>query len=249
MRFGHRALCVFFVNSVSKIIMKMIKAIAIDDEPKALTIIQSHAAKVSFLTLEQCFTDPFQGIEYINDQTPDLVFLDINMPDISGLQLLKNLTIMPLVIFTTAHSEYAVKSYEVAALDYLLKPFDYARFLLAVTKAKAQLNKAKKPAADFFFVNTGNQKQRLFYKEIYYIEGEGNYVNYYTKTGKVMVRSTIKKTLTLLAPETFIQIHRSYIVALPWIDKIEDNQVVICGKRIAIGATYRDAFIKIINDI
>jgi len=227
----------------------MIRAIAIDDEPKALTIIQSHAAKVSFLTLEQCFTDPFQGIEYINDHTPDLVFLDINMPDISGLQLLKNLTTKPLIIFTTAHSEYAVKSYEVAALDYLLKPFDYARFLLAATKAKDQLQSIKKQVADFFFVNTGHQKQRLFYKEIYFVEGEGNYVNYHTKNGKIMVRSTIKKTLDFLPTDTFIQIHRSFIVALPWIDKIEDNQVIINAQRIAIGATYRDGFLQIIKDI
>jgi len=225
----------------------MIQAIAIDDEPKALTIIQSHAAKVSFLTLEKCFTDPFQGIEYINDQEPDLVFLDINMPDISGLELLKNLTKKPLIIFTTAHSEYAVKSYEVAALDYLLKPFDYARFLLAVTKAKEKLKSTKKQAADFFFVNTGHQKQRLFYKEIYYIEGEGNYVNYYTKTRKVMVRSTIKKTLVLLSQETFIQIHRSYIVALSWIDKIEDNHVYVGAEKIPVGATYRTDFLELLN--
>lgn len=225
----------------------MIRAIAIDDEPKALTIIQSHAAKVSFLTLEDSFTDPFQGIEYINDHAPDLVFLDINMPDISGLQLLKNLTKQPLIIFTTAHSEYAVKSYEVAALDYLLKPFDYARFLLAATKAKEKLNGAKKQSTSFFFVNTGNQKQRLFFKEIYYIEGEGNYVNYYTKMGKVMVRSTIKKTLALLSKETFIQIHRSYIVALPWIDSIEDNHVYVAAKKISIGATYRTDFLEVLN--
>jgi len=227
----------------------MIRAIAIDDEPRALTIIQSHAAKVSFLTLEKSFTDPFQGIEYINDHGPDLVFLDINMPDISGLELLKNLRKEPLIIFTTAHSEYAVKSYEVQALDYLLKPFDYARFLLAVTKAKEKMRTSTKSNNAFFFVSTGNQKQRLIYDHILYVEGEGNYVNYYTEKKKVMVRSTIKGTLELLPNTDFIQIHRSYIVALPWIDKIEDNHVVIGGKRIAIGATYRDEFLKIINDI
>ncbi|MFK7984253.1 MAG: LytR/AlgR family response regulator transcription factor [Saprospiraceae bacterium] len=224
----------------------MLKAIAIDDEPSALTIIKSHAAKVSFLNLAATFTNPFHGIEYINDQAPDIVFLDINMPDISGLQLLKNLTKNPLIIFTTAYSEYAVKSYEVEAVDYLLKPFDYARFLLAVTKAKEKLMVTTKTTNPFFFVNTGNQKQRLFYDDIYYIEGDGNYVDYHTEKGKVMVRSTIKKTLVLLPTNGFIQIHRSYIVALPWIDKIEDNQVVVGNKRIAIGATYRDAFLQII---
>jgi len=227
----------------------MIQAIAIDDEPKALTIIKSHAAKVSFLNLAVTFTDPFQGIEYINDHAPDIVFLDINMPDISGLQLLKNLTKKPLIIFTTAHSEYAVKSYEVEAVDYLLKPFDYARFLLAVTKAKAKLKLPIKQTNPFFFVNTGNQKQRLFYTDIYYIEGEGNYVNYHTSKGKTMVRSTIKKTIDLLPKERFIQLHRSYIVALPWIDKIEDNQVFIGDKRLPIGATYRVGFLQRIDGL
>ncbi len=227
----------------------MLKAIAIDDEPSALTIIRSHAAKVSFLNLAATFTNPFQGIEYINDQVPDIVFLDINMPDISGLQLLKNLTKKPLIIFTTAHSEYAVKSYEVEAVDYLLKPFDYARFLLAVTKAKEKLTVNTKSTNSFFFVNTGNQKQRLFYDDIYYIKGDGNYVNYHTEKGKVMVRSTIKKTLALLPTDNFIQIHRSYIVALPWIDKIEDNHVFIARNQLAIGATYQATFLKIINGL
>ena len=131
----------------------------------------------------------------------------------------------------------------------LRKPFDYARFLLAVTKAKEKLAASSTVNNAFFFVNTGNQKQRLFYDDILYVEGEGNYVNYYTEKGKVMVRSTIKHTLDLLPNTTFIQIHRSYIVALPWIDKIEDNQVVIDGKKIAIGATYRDVFLKIINNM
>ena len=225
----------------------MIRAIAIDDEPTALSIIQSHATRVSFLSLEATFTDPFQGIEYINDQAPHVVFLDINMPDISGLDLLKNLTKKPLIIFTTAHSEYAVKSYEVEAVDYLLKPFDYARFLLAITKAKDRLATNATLPTDFFFVNTGSQRQRIFYKDIYYIEGEGNYVNYFTEKGKVLVRSTIKKTLELLPDSIFVQIHRSYIVALAKIDKIDGNQLIIKDKKLAIGATYRQGFFEQID--
>lgn len=229
----------------------MIRAIAIDDEPRALSIIESHATKVSFLSLDATFTDPFQGIEYINDQAPDIVFLDINMPDISGLDLLKNLIKKPLIIFTTAHSEFAVQSYEVEALDYLLKPFDYARFLLSVTKAKEKLTTTTTITgnSDFFFVNTGNQRQRIFYKDIYYVEGEGNYVNYYTVHNKLLVRSTIKKTLALLPTSIFVQIHRSYIVALPWIEKIENNHLLINEERLAIGATYRDAFFEQIDEL
>ena len=138
----------------------MIRAIAIDDEPKALSIIGNHADKVSFLRLENSFTNPFDGIEYINEHQPDLLFLDINMPDISGLQLLKNLTQKPLIIFTTAHSEYAVKSYEVEAIDYLLKPFDYARFLLAVTKVKEKL-RLSQSAKSFFFCKHRSSKTKV----------------------------------------------------------------------------------------
>lgn len=225
----------------------MLQAIAIDDEPSALTIIKSHASRVSFLNLVATFTDPFQGIEYINDQSPDLVFLDINMPDISGLDLLKNLIKKPLIIFTTAHSEYAVKSYEVEAIDYLLKPFDYARFLLAATKVKDRLAANTTVLKAFFFVNTGSQRQRIFYNKIFYIEGDGNYVNYFTESGKILVRSTIKKTLDLLPADAFIQIHRSYIVALPHIDRIDANQLIVNSKRLSIGATYRSAFFEKID--
>lgn len=230
--------------------MTMINAIAIDDEPRALEIIENHAKKVSFLNLTAIFTDPFQGIEYINEYGPDVVLLDINMPDISGIDLLKNLTKKPLIIFTTAHSEYAVKSYEVEAIDYLLKPFDYARFLLAITKAKDKLQNTKVVTLkNFFFINTGNQKQRLNYSEIYYVEGEGNYVSYYTQNGKLLVRSSIKKTLELLPKNNFIQIHRSYLIALNWIDKIEDNHVFIADKKIAISATYKNHFLEVIDDL
>lgn len=227
----------------------MIHCIAIDDEPRALEVIKSHAGRVDFLTLEQTFVDPFKAINYVNDHPIDLIFLDINMPDISGFRLLKNLTKKPLIIFTTAHSEYALESYEVEAIDYLLKPFDFARFLLAVTKAKERLSTTLTTSNDFFFINTGNQKHRLFFKELLYVEGEGNYVRYVTKTGKFLVRASIKETLQQLPSTSFMQIHRSFIVALQWVDKIEDNHVHVGNKRMAISATYREAFSKVIDSL
>ena len=200
----------------------MIRCIAIDDEPKALDIIKSHVARVAFLSLERVFTDPPAATAFLNANPVELVFLDINMPGLDGLQLLERVTKKPMLIFTTAHSEYALASYEVEAVDYLLKPFDFARFLLAVTKAKDRIASGPGAGREFFFVNTGNQKQRIFYREIFYIAGEGNYINYFTKNGQVLVRSSIKDTLSLLPPSRFIQIHRSYIVSFQYIDKIED---------------------------
>ncbi|MCB0265195.1 MAG: LytTR family transcriptional regulator, partial [Calditrichaeota bacterium] len=125
-----------------------------------------------------------------------------------------------------------------------LKPFDFARFLMAVTKAKTRLSPQPIAGSDFFFVNTGSQKRRLVYNEICYIEGEGNYVKYVTKTESVLVRASIRETLAQLPESLFVQIHRSFIVSLQYIDKIEDNHVYIANKMIPVGATWRDAFLK-----
>lgn len=227
----------------------MIKCIAIDDEPKALEVITSHVSRVDFLSLVATFTDPFKAVTYANEHPIDLVFLDINMPDVTGLELLKNFVEKPLVIFTTAHSEYALESYEVEAIDYLLKPFDFPRFLRAVTKAQQRLPKKESTTASFFFVNAGTKKQRISYDDLLYIEGDGNYVRYHTTTENTMVRSTIKETISLLPTSAFVQIHRSYIVALKAIVKIEDNHVHIGDKKIAIGASYRNDFYEVIKSL
>jgi DNA-binding LytR/AlgR family response regulator len=186
------------------------------------------------------------AISFIDEKKPDLVLLDINMPGLDGMNFLKHLRRKPLVIFTTAHSEYALHSYELEAVDYLLKPFDFSRFLTAIAKAKERIHSTK-PASDIFFVNTGNQKKKLFYKEILFISGEGNYVMYHTVTDKIMVRASITETLELLPENMFIQIHRSTIVSLHRIDKVEDNHVYIQDSKHQISATYRDEFIRIIN--
>lgn len=224
----------------------MIHSIAIDDEPKALEVIRSHAGKIDFLSLEQTFTDPFQALKYLEDHAVDLVFLDINMPDIDGLQLRQNFIREPLIIFTTGHSEYALKSYELAAFDYLLKPFDFSRFLLAVTRVKERLQGVA-ASSEFFFVNTGQQRRRVEYRDIRLIEGEGNYVRYFLNNDKILVRALLRDTLKLLPVSLFVQIHRSYIVSLQYVEKIQDNHVYIAGMEIPIGATYRDNFLRRID--
>lgn len=227
----------------------MIRCVAIDDEPQALKVIENHVARVDFLSLEGAFVDPFAAIAFVNENPVDLVFLDINMPDINGLQLPKHFTGSPLIIFTTAHGEHALASYELAAIDYLLKPFDFSRFLTAVTKVKDRFASRTVSEKNFFFVNTGNQKRRLFYGDILYIEGEGNYVRYVTPKENILVRASIKETLALLPAAMFIQIHRSYIVALQRIEKIEDNHVCLAGKSISIGAKYRTHFWQVIDGL
>ena len=224
----------------------MISAIAIDDEPKALEVVRAHASRISFLHLEKLFTNPFEAVEYLRNNPVELIFLDVRMPDISGLELLKSLSKGKfLVIFTTAYADFAVQSYEVEALDYLLKPFDFSRFFKAVVKAQ---DKIKTPEDHkFFFVNTGNQQQKINLAEIIHIEGNGNYVTYYVQKEKVTVRSTIRETLSILPSQTFIQIHKSHIVSLNKVIKIQDNHVFVEGHRIPIGAHYRDNLLKIIG--
>ncbi|MEQ9266699.1 MAG: LytTR family DNA-binding domain-containing protein [Balneolaceae bacterium] len=227
----------------------MITCIAIDDEPRALNVIKNHVSKVDFLELKESFVDPFKAISYLNEHSVDLIFLDINMPDISGFEFLKHLSTKPIFIFTTAHSEYAIQSYEVEAIDYLLKPFDFSRFLLAATKAKNKLseNDSSTVSREFLFLNTGLSKQKVLVDDILYMESDGNYVNYITKNGKLMIRASIKETLNTLPSSHFVQIHRSFIVSLRWVEKIQDNHVYISDKEIPIGNTYKSKLLKLID--
>ena len=221
-----------------------IKCIAIDDEPRALEIIKNHASKINGLELTASFTDPFEAISYVEFNPVDLIFLDINMPDINGISLSKNFSSVPFLIFTTAHSEYALESYEVDAVDYLLKPFDFSRFYKAVSKVKERQREKRSIQEEFFFVKSGNAKKKLLYEDILFIQAEGNYVMYHTKNDNVLVRSTIKKVLSLLPEKYFVQIHRSIIISLRWIDRIEDNHVYIGDTKHQISSKFRDNFLK-----
>jgi two-component system LytT family response regulator len=226
----------------------MINAIAIDDEPKALDIVSTLASRIPFLNLVKSFTNPMEALQYVNDNAIDLIFVDIKMPDISGLDLVQALKKKEcLVIFTTAHSEYALKSYDVQALDYLLKPFDFSRFLKAVTRAQEVLSMRDDLHQDFFFVNTGYQQRKISINDISHLKGDGNYVTYHVNNEKIVVRSTIKEALKLLPPRLFIQIHRSFIISLRKLDKIQDNHAFIGNHKISIGANYKNDFMKSIG--
>lgn len=225
----------------------MIQAIAIDDEPKALEIIRSHASGIPYLALVETFLDPLQAITYLQDHPVDLIFLDINMPGVDGMTLVKQFSLEQMIIFTTAHSEYALAGFEVEAVDYLLKPFDQARFLQAVNKARNRMKPAGQTPADFFFVNAGNQKKRISFSDILYVQGEGNYISYVTAAEKILVRATLAEAANILPSPMFVQIHRSYIIAVRHIEKIEDNHVHMNGVAIAIGSTFKEKFLKVID--
>jgi two-component system, LytTR family, response regulator len=215
------------------------KAIAIDDEPIALEIIKSHAAKVPFLELKAEFTDAFKALEYLQKETVDLIFLDIKMPDISGIEFFNSLTKKPLLIFTTAYSEHAVTSFEMDAVDYLLKPFSLARFIKGCNKAFELYNfRNSTEATDHLFIKTGYEQQKVFYDDILYVEATGNYVSFVLKDKTILSRSTFVEATALLPADKFVRVHRSYIVAVNKITKLEKTQVTIGKASIPVSDAY-----------
>ncbi|WP_428330575.1 LytR/AlgR family response regulator transcription factor [Mucilaginibacter sp.] len=220
----------------------MIRAIAIDDEPFALEVIRSHADKVPFIELTECFTDAFKAIEYIAKGSVDLLFLDITMPDLSGLELMESLQQKPMVIFTTAYSEHAVQSYELNAVDYLLKPFAFTRFLKACNKANEQLQakQSYKPAAsDSIFIKSGYEQLKISYNDILYLESGGNYMSFILADGRtILSRLTMADTLALLPANQFLKVHRSYIVNKLKVDRAERHQLHIGVQIVPVGGAF-----------
>lgn len=215
------------------------KAIAIDDEPIALDIIKSHAAKVPFLELKATFTDAFQALEYLQRESVDLIFLDIKMPDISGIDFFNSLRKKPLVIFTTAYSEHAVTSFELDAVDYLLKPFSLSRFIKGCNKAYELFNfRNDLQKADHIYIKTGYEQVKILFDDILYLEAAGNYVNFVLKEGTVLSRSTFNEAANQLPSEKFIRVHRSFVVAANKVDKVEKHQLTIGKVRIPVGEAY-----------
>lgn len=218
----------------------MIATIAIDDEPIALEVVRNHAEKVPSLDLQATFTNAFAAMDYLRQHPIDLLFLDIKMPDISGIEFFKSLNKKPLVIFTTAYSEHAVSGFELDAVDYLLKPFSLPRFLKACNKAQEvlQWRGVNDEKREYVFVKTGYEQVRVGFDEIDYLEATGNYVNFVLGTQQILSRMTITECEALLPPNRFARIHRSFIVAKDRIQKIERHQVTVNGSILPVGASY-----------
>ncbi|MBD3628277.1 LytTR family DNA-binding domain-containing protein [Cyclobacterium sp.] len=215
----------------------MLTAIAIDDEHMALEVIKSHAAKVPFLELQALFFDAIQGFEYQKNQPVDLVFLDINMPDLSGIDLAAMLNKETMVVFTTAYSEYAVKGFELNALDYLLKPFSLSRFLQACQKARDWKQLQPEALEGSVFIKTAEGQIRVNFSELLYGEATGNYVTLHLEEEKIISRMTFKE-LEKLLPSFFVRTHRSFLVNKNRVEKIEKHQVQIREHRIPISLSY-----------
>ncbi|GAB2684656.1 LytTR family DNA-binding domain-containing protein [Mucilaginibacter koreensis] len=219
----------------------MITAIAIDDEPFALEVIRAHGSKVPFLNLVACFTNAFEALAYLAHHPVDLLFLDIKMPDISGLELMESLQPKPLVVFTTAYAEHAVQSYELNAVDYLLKPFAFPRFLKACHKVNELLqtrqNKAQLP--DSIFIKSGYETIRINFAELLCLESGGNYITFVlTDDRRIMSRLTISEALELLPKPQFVRVHRSFIVNKQKVDRIERHQLHLGSVCVPVSSAY-----------
>jgi two-component system, LytTR family, response regulator len=215
------------------------KAIAVDDEPMALEVVRSHASKVPFLDLKAEFTDAFQALEYLQREHIDLIFLDIKMPDISGIDFFNSLSKKPLLIFTTAYSEHAITSFEMDAIDYLLKPFSLARFLKACNKAFELYNfRNTTETNDHLYLKTGYEQVKVMYDDILYLEATGNYVTFVLTDKKVLARSTFAEAIHWLPQQRFVRVHRSYLVAVNKINKVERHQVTIGNNKVPVSEAY-----------
>ena len=231
----------------------MIHCIAVDDEPLALELMESYISQVPGLELLETFSDAISAWGFLQKNPVDLVFLDIQMPDITGIQLAKSLNHrQPMVIFTTAYSKYAVDGFNVDALDYLLKPFDFNRFLEAVNKAKNYRSLSEStinPAEDVaIFVKSDYQNIRISTREILFIEGFDDYIRIHLDSGKsIFTLTSLKNILEKLPEGDFLRVHRSYIVPVHKIQRIYNQHIQLVEKEIPIGKSYVDSVKKFLN--
>lgn len=220
------------------------QCIVIDDEPFALELVVSYVERTPFLSFAGGFTNPFKGLSALSAAAADLLFLDINMPELTGLQLLKSLVNPPMVIFTTAYAGFGAESYDYNAVDYLLKPIRYERFLKAVNKA-AGLHAAAAPvplsdASPLVQIKSGTQVHRVRVADILFVEGAGNYMTFHTASGRILSLLTMSEALAMLPASGFLRIHKSYIIGIKHIQIVGKHDVVVAGKEIPIGVTYRE---------
>ncbi|HLY68638.1 MAG TPA: LytTR family DNA-binding domain-containing protein [Puia sp.] len=228
----------------------MLSAIAIDDEPIALDVIKNLSSKISFIEVKKFFTDAFEAMDFLQIEKVDLIFLDIKMPDISGIEFLKSIPNPPMVIFTTAYSEHAVQSFELDVIDYLLKPFSQSRFLKACHKANELFKLKNNPPAlsgqtDSIFIKSGFDQIRVVFDDILYVESSGNYMQFVVNNQKILSRLTMSETEALLPSSVFVRIHRSYIVSKKHITKIEKNSIWVKQIELPVGAAYLKEMQKI----
>jgi DNA-binding LytR/AlgR family response regulator len=236
----------------------VLNCVTIDDEPLARECVSNYVREVDFLHLVGAGNNPLDLTRLLDEQPVDLVFLDIQMPKINGIEYLKMTPNPPLVILTTAYPNYALEGFQLDVLDYLLKPFTFNRFFKAATKAKEYcqlLNKPRTPAAppagpgpDYFFIKCDSKYERILFADILYVQALQNYVTICTTRGKYVTLLPLKSVEQNLEGQPFIRVHKSFIAAIPKIEAIENDELVIGSFRIPVSRNYRDEVIdRVVN--
>lgn len=245
--------------------MEKIKCLIVDDEELARNLVENYIKRLPHLEVVAKCANPLEAMQVLQKEQVDIMFLDIQMPELTGIEFLKTLAQKPLIIFTTAYKEYALESYEYDIVDYLLKPFRFERFLQAVNKASNLLKKEttettttpttsinttnttsenSTPTKDYILVKSEFKVFRIFYKDILYIESMKEYVAYHTKEGRTLSLGSLKKLQTDLPSQQFIRIHKSYIANIDRVAALEGNMVHIGDKKLPIGASYKEEVMK-----
>ena len=231
--------------------MKKLSCIIVDDEPVARKILHEFVEQVPFLDLHGKFENALKVDEFLKTNTTDLIFLDIEMPKVSGLQLLQKMEVNAMVIITTAFPKYALEGYELDIIDYILKPFAFSRFLKAVHKAKDFYELKTRTAGallpPYIFIKSEKRIEKIELNDILYAESVGNYVSVYTESKKIMAYLTMKSLEAQLPASDFIKIHQSYLVNCAKIDAIEGNEIKIAAKSLPMSRNYREMVMKIVN--
>lgn len=237
----------------------MITCIIIDDEPLALELLEDFISKISFLELVATCSNGFEATNILHTQKVDLIFTDIEMPNFSGIDIIKSLDYTPNFIFTTAYSHYAVEGFNLNAIDYLVKPIPFHRFLKAATRALNLINEKEEttttiiekpfaPSPEYIFVKSEYENLKINVNEIKYVEGLKDYIKIYTNNKKpILTLNSLKKFEEKLGQDNFIRVHKSFIVSINQIHSVQRNRIIIDDKRIPIGFSYKNEFIKKID--
>lgn len=231
----------------------MLTCVIVDDEKGAIDILTEYVQRTPDLHLESAFRDSVEALNHLSKSETDLLFLDIDMPGLSGMQiadLLRSRNIQ--VVFCTAYAEYAVESYERDAADYLLKPIAYDRFLKAVDRVRRRLEempKRSKPADSEgrLFIKSGSKIHQLDLHDLCYMKKDGHYIVFHTTQGEILSRMNMKELLSSLPRDRYARVHKSYVIALDKIDTIERHEVIVAGRTIPIGSSFREDFLKLIR--
>lgn len=228
----------------------MIKYLIVDDEPIAHDIIEGYCEMLPNLKkVDDCY-DALEALQVLQSKSVDLVFLDLNMPKLRGFDMLRTLKNPPKVIVTTAYQEYALEGFELDVVDYLLKPFDFGRFLKAINKVTnftSKPNTSTEAGARRIFVKSDKKHLQINVDEVRLLEAAGNYTTIVMETEKIMVREKISELMQTLDSDTFIQVHKSYVISVPHISSIEGNRIMIADRVVPVGQTFRNVLTELIK--